>query len=372
MVTQVDKSRSFEQFPGFTRPESNYYRLPNNWFDIWQQARQTLAAADRPARIVAPLKITEYIIRHSWGWQNFSEPIRLTRTELRQGRQDKKQKRLDQGTGLGSQATISRGIELAIELGLLEQHCDNSDPARQTRHYLPRLAPHADNSELPPDHADFKGFASPTQNYFVVPKSWSDMAAGLKSEVQILVIEYFFRHTWGWQMRDGEVRWLDADEVASGRRYRSPEREGARYDHGTGYSTRQVRDALTAGVKARMLVWRRKADGQREYALCLKGMTGVVDGYYDPAPVAAAEPARLTEKGVPPTEKTVHRTEKSVPPTEKTVGLTEKTVDRTYKDTSNKTLVQNTPEKPAATKHRATPPDAAAEQTDDRAIPDLV
>ena len=51
MVTQVDKSRSFEQFPGFTRPESNYYRLPNNWFDIWQQARQQALAANQPFRI---------------------------------------------------------------------------------------------------------------------------------------------------------------------------------------------------------------------------------------------------------------------------------------------------------------------------------
>ncbi len=372
MFPQLDKLISLNPddmlFPGFTRPESNYYRLPNDWFDIWQKARRTLADGNRPARIVAPLKVVEYIIKHSWGWQNFSEPIRLTRAELRQGRQNKKHKQLDRGTGLGSQATISRGIELAIELGLLEQHCNNSDQARQTRHYLPRLALHSDNTELPSDSAEFTGFNSPTQNYFVVPKIWSDMAAGLKSEVQILVIEYFFRHTWGWQMRNGEVRWLDADEVANGRRYRSPERDGERYDRGTGYSTRQVRDALTAGVKTHMLVWHRNSDGQREYALRLKWMTGIIDGYYDPAPVASEEPARLMEKSVPPTEKPVHPTEKGVPltekpvrPAEKSVPLTEKPVDRTYKDTSDKTLVQNTPEKTAATKHRATPPDAAAD-----------
>ena len=154
MVTQVDKSKSFEQFPGFIRPESNYYRLPNDWFDIWQQARLTLADGDRPARIVAPLKITEYIIKHSWGWQNFSEPIRLSRADLRQGRQDRQRNQLDQGTGFGSEATISRGIELAIQLGLLEQHHDNTDPARQSRYYLPRLAPHPAD-ELPLESENF-------------------------------------------------------------------------------------------------------------------------------------------------------------------------------------------------------------------------
>jgi hypothetical protein len=339
------------QFIGFTPPTANYYRLPNNWFDIWRQARQTLAENDRPARIVAPLKITEYVIKHTWGWQNFADPIRLSRSDLRQGRQGKND-RLDRGTGLGSEATISRGIDLALSLGLLEQIANNDDPARQQRSYLPRLDPQAVD-DLPIDTADFSGFSPPTQNYFVVPKAWSDLAAGIKSEVLILSVEYLFRHTWGWQMRDGEVRWLDVDEVANGRRYRSPERCQERYDLGIGYSTRQARAALADGVERGLLVWRYGPDGQRQYALRMNWMQDIrFDGYFDPEPDETEKAVGGTEKSVDPAEKTVGAVEKSVGPTEKVVEGVEKGVGRTCKDTDSKTLSQDTSTKTTAANHR--------------------
>lgn len=344
-----DKGQS--QFAGFTPPTANYYRLPNDWFDVWRQARQTLAENDRPARIVAPLKITEYVIKHTWGWQNFVAPIRLSRNDLRQGRQGKNG-RLDRGTGFGSEATISRGIDLALSLGLLEQVATNDDPARQQRSYLPRLDPQAVD-ELPTNPADFAGFSLPTQNYFVVPKAWSDLAAGIKSEVLILSIEYFFRHTWGWQMRNGEVRWLDADEVANGRRYRSPERSQQRYDFGIGYSSRQTRAALTDGVERGLLVWRSGPDGQRQYALRMDWMQDVrFDGYFDPDPDETEKAVGGMEKSVDLAEKTVGAAEKSVGPTEKDVEGTEKGVGRTYKDTDSKTPSQDISTKTAAANHR--------------------
>jgi hypothetical protein len=349
------------QFAGFSPPTANYYRLPNGWFDIWRQARQTLAENDRPARIVAPLKITEYVIKHTWGWQNFADPIRLSRNDLRLGRMGKNG-RLDRGTGLGSEATISRGIELAISLGLLEQVANNHDPARQERYYLPRLDPQAVD-DIPvdtTDNPDFTGFAAPTQNYFVVPKAWSDLSAGIKSEVLILSVEYLFRHTWGWQLRDGEVRWLDADEVANGRRYRSPERRQERYDHGVGYSTRQVRAALADGVERSLLVWRHGPDGQRQYALRLAWMQDVrFDGYFDPEPDETEKVIGVVEKSVEPAEKTVGAAEKSVGPTEKVVEGTEKSVGRTCKDTDFKTPISKNPIKPPAANHRAAQPAVA-------------
>lgn len=385
IVSMMPHHQLGAQFAGFAPPTSNYYRLPNDWFDIWRAARETLAEGDRPARIVAPLKITEYVIKHSWGWQNFNDPIRLSRSDMRQGRQGKNG-RLDAGTGLGSEATISRGIELAINLGLLEQIAHNQDAARQERYYLPRLDPQAVD-DIPTESAEFVGFSTPTQNYFVVPKSWSDTAAGIRSEVLILSIEYLFRHTWGWQLRDGQVRWLDADEVTNGRRYRSAERQGERYDAGTGYSVRQVRSALSDGVERGLLVWRSGADGQREYALRMDWMRGIIDGHYETADdvdpiqpeklVGGVRPAtRSAEKSVGGQEKTVEGTEKSVDPTEKPVGVrekgvdpAEKDVDRTYKDTSGKTPTPNPSNKTAATNHRAAPVAAAENsQQDDHTI----
>lgn len=72
------------EFDGFARPTSNYYRLPNNWFDLWRQTRQVLATGERPARIIAPLKVTEYIIKYTWGYSNFETAVRLSRSDLRQ------------------------------------------------------------------------------------------------------------------------------------------------------------------------------------------------------------------------------------------------------------------------------------------------
>lgn len=42
-------------FPGFYRPRSNFYRLPNNWFALWAVAR----AARGGGRILALLKVVE-------------------------------------------------------------------------------------------------------------------------------------------------------------------------------------------------------------------------------------------------------------------------------------------------------------------------
>lgn len=248
------------EFDGFARPTSNYYRLPNNWFDLWRQTRQVLATGERPARIIAPLKVTEYIIKYTWGYSNFETAVRLSRSDLRQGRRGRRGQWLDAGTGLASEATLSRGIELALTLGLLEQQEDNRDVARQERFYLPRLRPDLEEEELP-DAESFSGFNRPEANYFAVPHTWTNLSARINSEVLLLGMTYFFRHTWGWQNEARTVRWLEADEVANGRRYRSAERRGERYDQGIGYTPRQVREALDEGVKDELLVWREPEDG---------------------------------------------------------------------------------------------------------------
>ncbi len=375
-------------FAGFARPTSNYYRLPNDWFEIWQHARQTSAQGDRPARILAPLKVTEYVIKHTWGWSNFDEPLRLSRSDLREGRRGKGGRRLDLGTGLGSEATLSRGINLALSLGMLEQIEINDDPARMERLYLPQLSSPAEE-EIPAADGMFTGFSRPERNYFIVPKSWIDFSAGIGSEVLILSVEYFFRHTWGWQMREGEIRWLDVDEVANGRRYRSHERQGKRYDQGIGYTTRQVRRALEQGVQRGFLVWRYQETSGKEYALRMGWMEGVrSEGYYDSddqieANTSTANKAKISlsqfvpheqdqksvggqEKDVGPTEKITEGEEKSVEGeeksvggrekgvggAEKSVGEQEKDVGRTYKDTLTETLNQNTSKTTATTTHR--------------------
>jgi hypothetical protein len=371
MVTLI-REAAMAEFDGFACPTSNYYRLPNDWFDLWRQTRQSLATGDRPARIIAPLKIMEYVIKYTWGYSNFETAVRLSRSDLRQGRRGKRGQRLDAGTGLASEATLSRGIELALGLGMLEQQEHNTDAARQERFYLPRLRPIIEEEETP-EAETFSGFYRPEANYFAVPHAWTNLSARINSEVLILSLEYFFRHTWGWQNEERAIRWLEVEEIVKGRRYRSVERRGQRYDHGIGYTIRHVRDALDEGAERELLVWRDREEGGKEYALRMHWMQEVSPaGYFDPDETGETELTLAIsgrsaavvlsnektvggwEKSVEGAEKTVEGWEKSVEGQEKLVGLIEKgvgaaeknvgrTCQDTFQDTDTQTLQPNTP-----------------------------
>ena len=371
-------------FPGFERPVGNFYRLPNEWFDLWRAARDGLSQpGSRPRRILAPLKIVEYVIKHTWGWSNFDQPIRLSRSELRRGRHGSKGRRVDQGAGLSSEASITRGISTGLALNMLEQVDQSGSAGDREWCYLPKLG--ADCEEKECQEQSGTGFRRPEANFFLVPKVWTDLSGDICSEALILGVEYLFRHTWGWQAGQGEVRWLDADEIANGRRYRSLERRGERYDGGIGYTDRQTRDALQEGVKRNLLVWRYRQRGHKEHALRLRWMTDVsADGYFDPD-IQEGEPAagqngggreesvwgteigvgggeasvggmeesvEGTEESVWGTEEGVGGGEETVGGREETVGATEKGVGILYKDTSGKTPTQDTQEQTPTTTHR--------------------
>ena len=298
-------------FEGFDQPRDNFYKLPNEWFDLLASVRrgdirpQDAGDGWQIPRIIAPLKATEYVIKHTWGWGR-KHAIRLSRSEIQHGRKGKGGRRLDAGTGLGN-STLTRGIELARDLGLLTVEEDNDDQGRQKRYYLPRLKPADEADEANESETIEPAGIIPdvTANYFVVPKVWTDICRDIHSEITILTAEYFFRHTWGWQGNDPDrPYWLDADDVTSGRRYRSPKRRGERYDKGIGYSLRRVRDALEEGVQRGLLVWRYIEDGPiigydeqgravrpKEYALRRPFMLPHLDatGQYCPQDISGEE-----------------------------------------------------------------------------------
>ncbi|MCO6451197.1 MAG: zinc ribbon domain-containing protein [Caldilineales bacterium] len=111
----------------------------------------------------------------------------------------------------------------------------------------------------------------------------------MRSETLILLITYFFRHTWGWHGHQHEPCWLSEEDIAHGRRFADPARKGERYDEGIGYTGRAVRKALKEGVERGWLVWRYQGNG-RIFALRLEGMTVSEDGQIieptDPTPDA--------------------------------------------------------------------------------------
>jgi len=251
------------QFDGFRRPKANFYRLPNDWFDIWQQIRRQTGQV----RILGALKAVEYVIKWTWGYGNFADPVHLSWSDFQEGRRTKNGWRHDKGTGL-SRPALSGALTLAVQVGLLEK----SGSA-----YLPRLMPpEQDRDGFLEGDEKFNGFASPEANYFVVPAIWTDLSAGCSSEATILVVEYMFRHTWGWRGGWNEPCWMTEEEIATGRRKRS----GDQYDNGTGYSVRAIHDAVNEAVRQGWLVWRWSETNKREYALHLQGMIVSDDGEF--------------------------------------------------------------------------------------------
>jgi hypothetical protein len=116
------------RFSGFTRPESNYFRMPNNWTDITAQINS-----------LAELKVVEYILRHTWGYQEFGVKRRITVDEFMHGRKRSNGTRIDMGTRLSEQS-VRNGLKQAIEDGFILEEVDARDRARIKKYYSLRMA----------------------------------------------------------------------------------------------------------------------------------------------------------------------------------------------------------------------------------------
>jgi hypothetical protein len=284
-------------FTGFAYPEANWYRLPNDWFDVWANLRQQTGRA----RIKGPLLVTEYVIKHTWGWQNFNTPVRLSWHDFQYGRRTGT-RNLDHGTGLARRA-LRHAITDVQAWGLLEHPRDEAGQPTYT--YRPRMSP--PDPDTPAAWAgegaggEWRGFAPPRSNFFKVPALWTDMSARLSSEVALLSVEYLFRHTWGWETWDGRACWLTEDEIAHGRQYAHGEE---RYDAGIGYSTRAAHDGLREALVQGLLVWRDNGT-VRQFALYLQGMVIGDDGEFQgwatsTVPASPADVAGLSFPAEPP------------------------------------------------------------------------
>jgi DNA-binding PadR family transcriptional regulator len=110
-------------FAGFDRPEANYFKMPNSWTDI-------TAAIDS----IAELKVVEYILRHTWGYQEYGLKKHITIDEFVRGRRRQDGSRMDRGTGLSERAVYD-GLRKAVASGLIEEESDDSDRGRVKKSY---------------------------------------------------------------------------------------------------------------------------------------------------------------------------------------------------------------------------------------------
>jgi len=69
---------STPMFQGFSKPEANFFRLPNEWTDITAHITS-----------LAEMKLVEYVLKHTWGYSEFDMVKKITTDEFMYGRKKK-------------------------------------------------------------------------------------------------------------------------------------------------------------------------------------------------------------------------------------------------------------------------------------------
>jgi hypothetical protein len=118
-----DEPQGEHAFPGFVVPSQNWFRLPNEWTDITCDMKS-----------LAELKVVEYVLRHTWGYQEYGLAKRISTDEFMRGRRRQDGSRLDRGTGLSNRSVID-GLRLAVAHGYLVEERDDRDKGRIQKQY---------------------------------------------------------------------------------------------------------------------------------------------------------------------------------------------------------------------------------------------
>src|SRR5579872_2084475 len=133
-------------FRGFAPPTKNYFPMPNEWIDI-------CAKIDN----LSELKVIFYILRHTWGFQEYGVFKAITFEEFEHGRKRTDGSRIDNGTGLSRQSIID-GLKKAVRDGYIVDDTDATDKARIKKSYAPKMLP--TNLEVQNLDPEFRGIVS--------------------------------------------------------------------------------------------------------------------------------------------------------------------------------------------------------------------
>src|SRR5436309_4237109 len=152
---------SDHEFAGFSKPEANFFRLPNEWTDITAHITS-----------LAEMKLVEYVLKHTWGYSEYDIVKKITTDEFMYGRKKKSGERIDIGTGLSKPSVIA-GLKSAVAHGLLEEETDDSDKAKIKKYYkLKMRTPIEENEPEDKDpHADVKNVNIGVKNFNISGKT---------------------------------------------------------------------------------------------------------------------------------------------------------------------------------------------------------
>lgn len=109
-------------FVGWSAPSENWSKLPHDLVYLMPDMKES------------ELKVTLYILRHTWGFGNYEDFLPMTIDEIMNGRKIREGKRIDNGTGLSKQSVIT-GTKAGISRGTLEEVANRVDLARIKKGY---------------------------------------------------------------------------------------------------------------------------------------------------------------------------------------------------------------------------------------------
>lgn len=115
-------------FPGFwdLQEYDGYTKLPHELIELLPKLSET------------ELKIILYIMRHTWGFQEFDKPKKITVDEFMHGRKRSDGSRMDNGTGLSNWG-VQDGIAKAIKHGFVTCKVDDRDKGRVKKYYALKI-----------------------------------------------------------------------------------------------------------------------------------------------------------------------------------------------------------------------------------------
>jgi len=102
--------------------------MPNTWIEVCAQITN-----------LAELKVIQYVLRHTLGYQEYGKAKAITIDEFMYGRKRQDGTRLDSGTGLKSDRSVKDGLKAALKHGYLVCEVDATDRARIKKSYALKM-----------------------------------------------------------------------------------------------------------------------------------------------------------------------------------------------------------------------------------------
>ncbi len=112
-----------QTWKGLSFPNEHFFKVPNDFIEA-------MARIDN----MSELKVILYVMRHTWGFQEFDAHKKITADEFAYGRKLRNGERMDSGTGL-SDRSVKDGVAKAVAHGFLECETDKRDLGRIKKSY---------------------------------------------------------------------------------------------------------------------------------------------------------------------------------------------------------------------------------------------